>query len=32
LYFSLRIVADRTDAVENFGLKFSLMGTGEFDG
>jgi hypothetical protein len=31
LAFSLRIVGDRTDAAENFGLKFALLGTGEFD-
>jgi hypothetical protein len=30
-HFSLPIVGDRTDAVENFGFKFCIMGTGEFD-
>jgi hypothetical protein len=29
--FSLQIVGDRTDAAENFGLKFALLGTGGFD-
>jgi hypothetical protein len=31
LHFSLQSVGDRTDVVENFGLKFTLLGTGEFD-
>jgi hypothetical protein len=31
LHFSVRIVGDRTDAADNFGLKFALLGAGEFD-